>query len=708
MRKFALIAFLFNFSEKICSVSRREFISQWMNSGKNDRNDKILKFLLQEYEIVNPNEESLLIVKDGIRKFSAKIKERFEKCQRKRNKFFVDFQSWIDGDDLKFVFQSEQPLIHGGPGRPEKPFSESTHKTKKRKIQGLLQSSTEQLVKAAEVSLRKSGQRDAASLLKKITDLDPCTSTTATDIKNVLKNHESVTQRKYSPEEALALFLDCRLTKCSYIRLRKKALEAGHDLYPSYHALQKAKKSCYPQENCFTISETRVEVSLHQLIYLTIQRLCLALSTVLKHLTELGHYKFTLDIKWGCDGSSGHSNYKQRFSEVGVNDDFLILFSFVPLKLQYINNNQNPALAWQNPSPASTRLCRAFKFLYEKETPEVTRAEIHRTIEDISKLKALKVFIDEKEIEVTCNFLLTMVDGKICNALTETTSTQKCYICGATPKTMSFDNATTFKPAIQEQYGFGLSTLHAWIRSFEFLLHIGYKIEVKKWAVTNPTDKKSVESRKKEIQNKFKADLGLNVDKPKPGFGSTNDGNTARTFFKNPAVSAAITGVDETLIRRFSVLLLTLSSGYDINAEKFQKYATDTKDMYMRLYGWYYMPVTIHKILIHGAEIIKFYHLPIGQLTEEAMEARHKDCRRFREHNTQKKSRVTTNKDLMNMLLVSSDPLINDLREKPLHQKARLNQEVVSLLNSPLPPPALSTVTYETYETSDSDSVFNI
>lgn len=39
--------------------------------------------------------------------------------------------------------------------------------------------------------------------------------------------------------------------------------------------------------------------------------------------------------------------------------------------------------------------------------------------------------------------------------------------------------------------------------------------------------------------------MGLIVDKPKPGFGSTNDGNTARTFFKNSAVSSEITGIDQ-------------------------------------------------------------------------------------------------------------------------------------------------------------------
>ncbi len=50
--------------------------------------------------------------------------------------------------------------------------------------------------------------------------------------------------------------------------------------------------------------------------------------------------------------------------------------------------------------------------------------------------------------------------------------------------------------------------------------------------------------------------MGLMVDLVKPGgSGTSNDGNTARRFFKNPALSASITGIDEDLIRRFAGIL---------------------------------------------------------------------------------------------------------------------------------------------------------
>jgi len=37
---------------------------------------------------------------------------------------------------------------------------------------------------------------------------------------------------------------------------------------------------------------------------------------------------------------------------------------------------------------------------------------------------------------------------------------------------------------VEEKYfKFGLSTLHAWIRFFECLLHISYRLDFKKWQV---------------------------------------------------------------------------------------------------------------------------------------------------------------------------------------------------------------------------------
>lgn len=82
--------------------------------------------------------------------------------------------------------------------------------------------------------------------------------------------------------------------------------------------------------------------------------------------------------------------------------------------------------------------------------------------------------------------------------------------------------------------------------------------------------------------------------------------------------------------------------------------------LYLDFNSWYYMPSSVHKVLMHGAAIIESFGLiPIGQLSEEAAEARNKKFRRYRQHHSRKCSRKATNKYILNNLLTSSDSLVS-------------------------------------------------
>lgn len=222
-----------------------------------------------------------------------------------------------------------------------------------------------------------------------------------------------------------------------------------------------------------------------------------------------------------------------------------------------------------------------------------------------------------------------MIDGKVWNSLTSNKSTQRCYICGACSKDFNNIDNIVLRPANTDNFKYGLSTLHAWIRFFECLLHLAYKMDIKKWQARSDIDKQIVLDTKKRIQGQLRNQIGLIVDKPKPGFGSSNDGNTARRFFENVEVVSNITKIDKQLITKFHVILQTLSSGFDINTDRFKEFALTTARLFVTLYPWYDMPSTIHKILIHGFEVIKSFCLPIGQLSEEAQEARNKDIKKY-------------------------------------------------------------------------------
>lgn len=235
----------------------------------------------------------------------------------------------------------------------------------------------------------------------------------------------------------------------------------------------------------------------------------------------------------------------------------------------------------------------------------------------------------------------------------------KCYICNASPKQMNDVNSVKIRTVKVEHYFFGLSSLHCWIRCFEYLLHISYRLDIKCWAIRNKDNKEKINQGKKNIQSAFRIQMGLLIDIVKQGKGTSNDGNTARKFFGNPQLSAEITGLDENLIIRFSIILQVLASGQKINTSKFTDFAFQTAELYVSLYPWYYMPASVHKLLLHGGDIIKHAIVPIGQLSEDAVEANHKCFRKYRENNSRKMSQKCNNTDIFNNLLIASDPIIS-------------------------------------------------
>ena len=83
------------------------------------------------------------------------------------------------------------------------------------------------------------------------------------------------------------------------------------------------------------------------------------------------------------------------------------------------------------------------------------------------------------------------------------------------------------------------------------------------------------------------------------------------------------------------------------------------------LYPWFYMPSSVHKILIHGADMMNHVSLSIGIVSEEAQESRNKDLWNLREQHIRKNSRKNTMEDWMHSLHFSSDPLISSISKLP-------------------------------------------
>lgn len=176
------------------------------------------------------------------------------------------------------------------------------------------------------------------------------------------------------------------------------------------------------------------------------------------------------------------------------------------------------------------------------------------------------------------------------------------------------------------------------------------------------------------------------MDKPKPGFGNTNDGNTSRRFFEQPDAAARITGVNEEIIKRLQIILNVLNCREKVNTVKFGEYTRETKVLLRQLYPEKQLTPTLHKILVHSQDIMEYQSLPLGELSEEAQECKNKDYKRYRYQNTCKVSRIRQNEDLFTMLAISSDPLISSKRharnQKEL--KAHYSPEMLDLLDTTL------------------------
>ncbi|XP_049312286.1 uncharacterized protein LOC125778464 [Bactrocera dorsalis] len=252
---------------------------------------------------------------------------------------------------------------------------------------------------------------------------------------------------------------------------------------------------------------------------------------------------------------------------------------------------------------------------------------------------------------------------------------------------------------------YGVSPLHAWIRFLEFVLHLSYRIGIKKWQVRNPEDKNTIKQRKQEIQKNFWEKMGLHIDKPKSnGCGSTNDGNTARRVFANLELFASITNVDIDLLRHFHIILVSISCEFRINFKKFNDFCIDTADLYFNKYDWYPMSATVHKILVHSAQIMEASLVPVGCLGENASEARNKFYKKDRIAHARKNSRSNNIVDVFNRAMDSSDPLLSSicLNNRTKNKLIRrIPHEVTELLELPAVPDNLDVASTSRHEDDD-------
>ena len=597
--------------------------------------------------------------------FLKNLRIKWKTVNRTKKLFLSKYQGWLA---VKVYQNTDNETHKKSRGRPRaESFQGSSEKTKRRKIAELVNISPQRLTYATSRVLRKEGQSRLAKSLAQISTENRSTSS------------ENFTECSFSANEALALILDCGLSKRGYQNLRNKTLQKKSKVFPSYNGVRSAKEECLPSPENWRVTDYSAEVTLQDLLDHTTRRI---FEVSLNEADDIEIQQFNLICKVGFDGTTGQSVYKQIRSDDQERDvmfeSCLFVTCMVPLQLSGKTEANEEIIFWKNNKPSSPFFCRPVRFRFIKETSEVLVEEERYLKDAIHNLRPTQV---KDDINVIHDVSITMIDGKVASSLSlVTNSMQCCSLCGASPKQMNDIEKVSKRSLSNDGIMYGLSTLHAWIRTMECCLHLSYKLPIKKWQARTKEEKVKVQEQKSKIQKAFRDRTGLVIDMPKQsGFGTSNDGNTARRFFQLAETSSEILGIKIELLKNFHIILCTLSSGLDINVAAFKSFCINTARIYVEEYDWYYMPQSLHRILIHGGSVIERFNLPIGLYSEEAQEAKNKDFKKFRESFCRKISRKKTNEDLMRRLFCSSDPLITSMRnqtksvsKKDLPDEARL------------------------------------
>lgn len=567
-------------------------------------------------------------------------------------------------------------------GRPHLKYSDGSERLQRQlasKVLSTQENDSRLLLHAASMSAHAAKEHDLNFVLKH-------TASSPSKPKEVRKLIVCADKKptRLTPAEALVFLLENNFTKKQYLNMRDLNKSRNCNIYPGYEKVLEYKIQCRPEG--LMVTQSKADVPLQSLLNHTAKRILSYQEEVLNRMVEVN--EVTVILSYGFDGSTGQNSFKQIFigESAGGSDNSLFVTSVIPLKIITLDN----AIIWINRTPQSVRFCRPLKIEFVKETREHILKEKHNLDQQILNLTNLEyVFGNGRKMSVKYELIMTLIDGKVLNVLTGTKSSQSCPICGANPKQFLLIknlNSSLYLPKYNT-LKFGISPLHAWIRCFEFILNISYRLQLKKWQIRNAEEKIIMKKTKTEIQKQFWGKMGLHVHKPKSnGSGSTNDGNTARRAFSNPEEFANITNIDVDLIKHLRIILIAISCEYEINPEKLKDFCNATAEIYFKIYDWYPMSATVHKILVHSSQILQASVVPLGCAGENASEARNKLYKKDRIEHARKDSREHNLMDVFNRAMDSSDPILSSIcltNRASAQKRLPLPREVLYLLKIP-------------------------
>ena len=329
------------------------------------------------------------------KEFIKSLQRMWNKCGRRTEKMMDKYGSWLEGDiviadaesDVESVVEDDGDVEEDGRqssasgGRPTTPYEHLSSRSKRRSSRDLSQSQpTQKLVHAATQGARAEKSHDLAFVLKEAA----ASPGRPSKMRRTLRETHSRPQvESLSPDRALALTVSLDLTQRGYQIMRNTSKDAAKShIYPTYIDILSAKERCYPSPSAISVTDVKASVTLQGLLDHTTARLAQS-QDILSQLdlpadqpgpSSPAPVHGLLDAKWGFDGATDQSVYKQSLREEDrPAEQSLFCTTMVPLRLQLDGEE-----LWRNKTPSSTRFCRPLCLQYTRETPELSRAERQR------------------------------------------------------------------------------------------------------------------------------------------------------------------------------------------------------------------------------------------------------------------------------------------------------------------------------------------
>lgn len=270
---------------------------------------------------ISLNNTAVVTIENFFRIYQRRIRE----CNNARVKFLKKHEEWLN---LELSIKIEKKLY----GRPIKDYDDVKDRTKKKKQEDIINTHSTTLLKDSfKTVLLKTQPKNAGQIVDVLPTASP---------KRLRRMVQSIPTPKssteFTEEDSLALALNLGLSRNKYETMRKALIDKQWGCMPSTKLLQATKAKILPPE--LYVDDTSAKIRLSDLLENTASRIISEFSE--EQLELCNNSEITFICKWGCDGSSGFSEYKQQ-SESSTDYSTIFMASLVPLRMRLYNESSS-------------------------------------------------------------------------------------------------------------------------------------------------------------------------------------------------------------------------------------------------------------------------------------------------------------------------------------------------------------------------------